>query len=520
MHLLTRNCRGKQLTFSRIRVYANVVGLSKALSKAGLSGAEKRSLAPFIANFNRSYPFTDFIDAGEHKENADFKLRGLLRLYAENAQCKHVFFAACHDAGYVSELSPYRGQRDRFTLIATPGLYFHEEFNKLDLGIEELHGVFRPLGSAMDGPYPKPPQAFTSYTNITKGIPSAPKAVPSGPKAISSGPTAAAAPSKQSETGKPCRFYKSGNCRYGGQCNNVHLDGGSPAPQTAKLVRDSWRSETVVAQNDFGAPASKLQQSLPTNVDPKQLPLKAQIPDGHVAVNKNGHRLDAYIEPTSHDAELRLKSRSAEQRLCNSLHIWGVCNNPKCEYDHKPLEADLKPALELLARSVPCPRRGACRNARCTYGHVCQKTDCKYRGGRTYCKLNYTPHIDDYAVHQFVPAASKGFTTGSYGGLGDGRLSPAPGTPDSPREESSEDTGSSSRDESAASIERHREPHENPSIERPRELHEYPVMKYTDRGRGFADEDEAKDDEGHGAVIYEQGAAITPPYSTLQSPST
>lgn len=41
-----------------VRVYANLVGLSKALAKAGLAGKEKRSLASFAANFTRSMIFS------------------------------------------------------------------------------------------------------------------------------------------------------------------------------------------------------------------------------------------------------------------------------------------------------------------------------------------------------------------------------------------------------------------------------------------------------------------------------
>ncbi|KAH7112668.1 hypothetical protein EDB81DRAFT_827043 [Dactylonectria macrodidyma] len=80
-----------------VRVYANLVGLSKHLNKNGLCGAEKRSLSSFTAGFNRSYGLTDFVDAGELKENADHKMKAMLRLYAENTQCKHIYFAACHD---------------------------------------------------------------------------------------------------------------------------------------------------------------------------------------------------------------------------------------------------------------------------------------------------------------------------------------------------------------------------------------------------------------------------------------
>lgn len=60
-----------------VRIYANLAGLSKAVSKAKLCGAEKRALAPFVASFNRSNDLFDFVDAGELKENADFKIRAM-----------------------------------------------------------------------------------------------------------------------------------------------------------------------------------------------------------------------------------------------------------------------------------------------------------------------------------------------------------------------------------------------------------------------------------------------------------
>ena len=76
--MVKNSLRSRGLDHCRImvRVYANLAGLSKALSKAKLAGPEKRSLAPFAANFNRSNDLFDFVDAGELKENADFKIRG------------------------------------------------------------------------------------------------------------------------------------------------------------------------------------------------------------------------------------------------------------------------------------------------------------------------------------------------------------------------------------------------------------------------------------------------------------
>lgn len=380
--------KGLESCETMVRVYANVAGLSKALAKCGLVGADKRSLAPFIANFNRSYGLTDFVDAGEFKENADFKLREMLRLYAENAQCKHIYFAACHDAGYVSQLTAYRGQVDRFTLIRTSGLYFHDEFTKLGFGIEELPGVFRPTGSAMDTLYPKPLQSL--------GKPNA----PSSP-----------ARTQPTESRDVCTFYSVGRCKYGENCKNLHI---SPTPtavplRPSKLSRTSWRNGSEPYETpDYPLPAKPYGASNRSYLQQSdlfaQLPKRDEIPDGQVAVNTSQQRLDAYIPVPTPESENRLKSRSAMQRLCNSKHLNGSCANPNCEYDHSPLEEDLIPTLEWLARSLPCPRRDKCRNAACTSGHLCQKPDCKVRGGKSFCRFSWGMHFDDLTADRYVSA--------------------------------------------------------------------------------------------------------------------
>jgi hypothetical protein len=60
-----------------VRVYANMLGLSKTLARAGLCGHEARSLAPFTSAFNRAQDLFDFVDAAEKKEGSDFKIRGI-----------------------------------------------------------------------------------------------------------------------------------------------------------------------------------------------------------------------------------------------------------------------------------------------------------------------------------------------------------------------------------------------------------------------------------------------------------
>lgn len=63
-----------------VRVYANILGLSKILARAGMVGHEARSLSPFTSAFNRAQDLFDFVDAAEKKEGSDFKIRGKLRI--------------------------------------------------------------------------------------------------------------------------------------------------------------------------------------------------------------------------------------------------------------------------------------------------------------------------------------------------------------------------------------------------------------------------------------------------------
>ncbi|KAJ8131384.1 hypothetical protein O1611_g2242 [Lasiodiplodia mahajangana] len=381
-----------------IRVYANLANLSRTLSKNGLATADKRSLSPFVANFNRSYGLVDFVDAGELKENADFKIRALLGLYAENAQCKHIYFAACHDVGYLSELTRFRGDRNRVTLIRSSGLLFHTQFLKLDLGVEELPGVFRTVPLDAPTPYPK-----SSLNTDLKSPP------PSGPSATSN-TTHSGGGTWDSQ--KICQFYQSGKCRFGGDCKNAHVDArASKSFPYHTNNHGSYDNEIASGPGRVKPSATaslyELDNTSPGGVsarsDPAtQLPRKGDIPDGYVAVNKNLQRLDAYMLPPSPAATSKLRELSSATKFCNSKQLTNSCPNENCEYEHNPLPDELLPALEWLSRSLPCAKRGGCRTSSCVLGHICQNMECQYRGGKIKCKLPANAHTD-LVPDQFVP---------------------------------------------------------------------------------------------------------------------
>lgn len=91
-------------------------------------------------------------------------LAEMFRLFVDLNQCRHIYFAGCHDTGFGSLLTPYRNRGDRITLIK--GAAFHREFEELNLPIRELPSVFMstPLSIA-----PKP-----SGPTIPKGVPIVP----------------------------------------------------------------------------------------------------------------------------------------------------------------------------------------------------------------------------------------------------------------------------------------------------------------------------------------------------------
>ncbi|KFA50981.1 hypothetical protein S40293_07268 [Stachybotrys chartarum IBT 40293] len=377
-----------------VRVYANLVGLSKILSKNGLIGPEKRSLAPFTAGFNRSHGLTDFVDAGELKENADFKLRAMLQLYADNLQCKHIYFAGCHDVGYVADLTPYRGNSDRFTLIRSMSSDFHAEFTRLGFNIEEFPGVFRssPLAYPEHG---KPSLSSTSNkaSATSAGYTTSNMALPGNSRSI-------------------CQFYSSARCKYGDNCRNAHID------SKTKLSRLSPDGSLERDRRPFGLDNDALGWRLPgqkssaveSKNDSRLLPKSYDIPAGLIAINRHKHRLDAYIVHPTTDAIKQLKARAEKRKLCNKKHIGGYCpNEDDCAYDHDPLPDDLLPALELLSRSIPCPRRGSCRKRDCVFGHVCQKMSCRHRGGSAPCKFPYSMCHEEFTPYDYVPGATLSF---------------------------------------------------------------------------------------------------------------
>lgn len=399
--LSSLRARGLENCRIMVRVYTNLVGLSKTLSRIKLCGAEKRSLAAFAANFTRSNELFDFVDAGELKENADSKIRALFRQFVDNTQCRHIYFAGCHDVGYINELIPHRNNREKVTLVRNYAT--HPEFTKLGMRIEDFPGIFRttPVDATSNTQPYKAPTPANKAPSVHTSQPEQPKA-------------------------KPCYFFQKGLCKYGDGCVNLHVKSthanGAPGTQDQNSsTNNTWRS--TAPESKFGSTndidfmrsngnTPNLSASHNDQADPDfaaLLPHADSVPSGFVAINEKGERLDLYMPPVTAEVRHRFAQRVASKKLCNKFHLTGDCpdlasNN--CSFDHSPIDEGLRNYLRSIAASTPCTRRSACKNLNCLNGHVCQKPDCKYRGGKLFCKLPGPLHYVKLQFKECVPGIS------------------------------------------------------------------------------------------------------------------
>ena len=379
---ITGSLRSRGLEHCRImvRVYANLSGLSKVLSTVKLAGPEKRSLAPFVSSFNRSNDLFDFVDAGELKENADFKIKALFRHFVEIAQCRHIYFAGCHDVGYISELTPHANNRDRITLIRLPA--FHKEFGRLGLRVEDFPNLFRSTTLQIL------PQTTTPADDRPTTI---------------------------------CTFYQKGICTYGNSCRRLHVKKGANGISDASNGSSSrgWRSPgqnssggrpfsgSIVSKSEIDFMRNNVNASpvtLPFDLDIK-LPEESVNSPGNIPVNKDRQRLDAYLHPTTPAEWAAFNMRIHSRKLCNNHYLLKHCSaGETCPYDHSHASASELKCLRQVVRNNPCPRKGGCRALDCLNGHICQKAECKHRGGNVFCKIPAYMHHVDLNLAAYEPA--------------------------------------------------------------------------------------------------------------------
>ncbi|KAL7620266.1 hypothetical protein AAE478_009259 [Parahypoxylon ruwenzoriense] len=136
-----------------VQVALNLEGLSRKLKNVALTKSVTE-LPGFARGFSRVKGLFSFVDVGYGKEQADFKVREMLRAMVYNLQCKHIIFGPCHNKGYLAELGPYKHDKSistKLTLLETTPA--PPEFRELGFCRTRFPQVFRsePLP---DGPLP------------------------------------------------------------------------------------------------------------------------------------------------------------------------------------------------------------------------------------------------------------------------------------------------------------------------------------------------------------------------------
>jgi len=115
-----------------------------------------------------------------------------------------------------------------------------------------------------------------------------------------------------------------------------------------------------------------------------------------IPVNKEGMRIDTFLHKPTTDEFNAFKRRIHTHKLCNDFQLAKFCSQEDCSYDHSYLDPELLNVLKIVAREIPCARKGACRRSMCYKGHLCARTGCKS------CKLGYRMHGVDTTVVDWV----------------------------------------------------------------------------------------------------------------------
>lgn len=267
-------------------------------------------------------------------------------------QCKKIFFAGCHDAGYMHDLTEYQGDESakaRIILLETTPA--HHSFRGMGYQIAQFDRIFRslPLVSVLKqvaSPTPPaaiPPAAIQSI--IQDDISSA-----------SHGTLSPNLPQRQPSVGSESHI-SSGN---GGHSITYATVGGATGQQNITLAKKARAPLTINC-------------------------------------NAKGHRIDPTLKHFTNDQAINTYSRKIEaikpKGFCNEQHLLGKCGRPlTCKMDHETILTDQETAFHRnRARQTLCGYGPFCERYGCYLSHHCPWDACTY--GKA-CKFRSTKFGD------------------------------------------------------------------------------------------------------------------------------
>lgn len=299
-----------------IKAFANSDGLSQFLVKSKTIKSQN-VLWDFAKGFSQSSQLSDFILVGAGKDRADKKIEGVFEHFVGNPTCRYVFFAACHDNGYVRLLEKYvvdDAIRERVILLHS--FEVGREFASLNFKSIKLDTVFASL----------------TFKSIKMD----------------------AAFGSKSLTGTKSPV--------------------SPPPSCSSSQAKSERAATLATWT------KKVKATNPANNDKTTISLKEKdLPLGSVLVNAAGQRVDSQLPQSSQKGldGWNRKTKVANTKYCRKYHIQGSCPG-HCGYSHGLLSADEHLVYRNNLRREACHIGMQCRDPACFYGHscACKKNHC------------------------------------------------------------------------------------------------------------------------------------------------
>ncbi|KAK3637797.1 hypothetical protein LTR56_012003 [Elasticomyces elasticus] len=403
-----------------VRVFANHGALSRNLEKKGTRTAGGKIVGPFASKFTDTNDLFDFIFTSHI--SAMPKLLTSLRHFMDIPQCKHLYFAGCHDRSYVADLTPHRSS-SRITLVDHTS--FKTEFAELDMRVEELRDIFCPISRTPNtksiGAQVK---TSTRHDNLNLEIPS---------RSFFKQSRSAA---RTEPRGLICKYFQAGACKSGRACNfrHVKLPINSSNRAIEPVHHDSLAWQHIMQSSPMSSRNASAERDTSSSHSHRSVAstvhtsgshsagssdgyfaarLPASVPAGKVAVNDSGHRLDIQAPFVSQKDDTDYKDRTAKKSLCNTFYLSGRCIRTNCGFDHSPVTEAVLNAHKRNMSRFPCRRGGACRRLGCANAHICQQTACVCRGGNRYCKFTTEIHMQELTVTKFVDG-SGGDRTARY----------------------------------------------------------------------------------------------------------
>ncbi|BDD57585.1 hypothetical protein MAP00_002937 [Monascus purpureus] len=367
-----------------VRVFANLNALAKALRSANIISSET-DMHTFAEQFTISRAEFDFVNVGYGKENADSKMRKMFSHYYKNFQCKKIFFAGCHDYGYLHELRECKGDRDakdRVVLLETtpaessfrslgfPMVRFDSIFRCEFLKNERTRGITTP-SSAKEALGLQSAELGVRRASETSSVFDAQIRVPTPASAASTGAQSPAL----AQRSPALSVTASGN-------GGVSV---SYPPSYAKAGGANGHQNIAI-------PVSKGTAKRPRVIE----------------WNKYDQRLDPPNKYPGVSDEIRFNQKREKIKpvvLCNEFYLTGRCKRRVCDKHHE--EAYLTPAeitvLRYKARTTMCPKGPDCKNFECYLSHHCPfNNTCRYGASCKFWKTDWgNLHM---TVDSLVPA--------------------------------------------------------------------------------------------------------------------